>query len=491
MKQVTKHTVTVSMLGVAVLLSGCEIGRKTTTQSGYRGTGADQIVDAGNLKAATAIPANAYETPADTGQRASEVYQNVRVLGGVSADRFNHLMANMSNWVVPQKGLPESEQGCNYCHNPANMASDEKYTKVVARRMIQMTQNINANWTDHVQQTGVTCWTCHRGNAVPTYRWATAKADPGTIRGNKHGQNTPGVAAIGFASLPYDPFTQYQAGPKAEAIRVGGGVYPKMAPGASIQQTEKTYALMMHMSKGLGVNCTFCHNTQNFQSWTNSTSQRATAWYGLRMVAANNHEYMGSLANVFPAFSPVVADNKARKGPMGDVYKINCQTCHQGVNKPMNGVSMRAQNPVLWPAGLATAAAAVVAPKADPNATAATCDAAFATALAGKTIEFDTGAATIRPTSAALLDSLVQTAGRCSNFKMSIEGHTDAVGNAASNLKLSQSRAAAVESYLVKSGVSNAQLSAAGFGSTKPVDTSGTPAGNQRNRRIEINVAGA
>lgn len=343
----------------ALALSGCEIGPKVTSQQGYRGTGMNQVAVKDTKKAQMAIPANAYDTPADTGQRARDVYQNVPVLGGVSADRFNHFMANMTNWVVPQAGLPESEQGCNYCHNPENMASDEKYTKIVSRRMIQMTQAINANYTSHVKQTGVTCWTCHRGNAVPAYRWATAPVGGRTITGNKRGQNTP-AASVGFASLPYDPFSPYLTGPRADGIRVGGGVYaPK--PGVSTQTTERTYGLMIHMSSGLGVNCTYCHNSQNFQSWTNSTPQRALAWHGLRMVAATNHEYMTPLASVFPAVNAKAPHDQARKGPLGDVYKVNCQTCHQGINKPMYGQSMRAQNPVLWPAATPVAVPAVAA----------------------------------------------------------------------------------------------------------------------------------
>ena len=69
------------------------------------------------------------------GRPRGQSYQNVKVLGELSTERFNHLMAEMNQWVAPP------EQGCNYCHNPENMASDEKYTKVVARRMLQMTQD--------------------------------------------------------------------------------------------------------------------------------------------------------------------------------------------------------------------------------------------------------------------------------------------------------------------------------------------------------------
>ena len=474
---------------VPLLLGGCEIGPKTKTQTGFRGTGMDQIVNPNHVLAQAAIPANAYATPDDSGPRAGATYQNVKVLSGVSTERFNHFMAQMNNWVAPQTGDP-AQTGCNYCHNPENMASDEKYTKVVARRMIQMTQNINANWTDHVKQTGVTCWTCHRGNAVPNYRWVAAAPGgiPGTITGNKRGQNTPDPA-VGYASLPYDPFSAYLKDDGVNHIRVASNIsHPSPDHVVPIKDAEKTYGLMMHLSKGLGVNCTYCHNTQSFRGWNNSTPARATAWYGLRMVAKTNAEYMTPLASVFPAVHVGAVGPAERKGPMGDVYKINCATCHNGLNKPMNGVSMRAENPVLWPTGLVSTTAAVMAPKADPNATAASCDADFAKALAGKTIEFDTGAATIRSTSAPLLDGLVQIAGRCSAFKMSVEGHTDATGNAAANMTLSQARAAAVDKYLSERGVAATQLVATGYGQTRPLDTSGTPAGNQRNRRIEINV---
>ena len=477
---------TLSVLAVASLslsLAGCEIGPKATTQGGYRGTAMNQIVNNSKVTRQQAIPANVYETPDDSGPRASETYENVPVLGGVSTERFNHFMANMNNWVVPA-GLPESEQGCNYCHNPANMASDEKYQKVAARKMIQMTQNINANWSSHVQQTGVTCWTCHRGNAIPLNRWSLDGPDGnGTIVGKKYGQNTPDPR-VAFASLPNQGFARYILNTDSMNARVNNTqIHPSPNHVVSTKEAEKVYGFMMHMSSSLGVNCTFCHNSGSFQTWNMSTPKRALSWYAIRMVRDSNEKYVTAINDVLPA---------SQKGPQGDPYKINCATCHNGINKPMYGVSMREQNPVLWPASyVETGTAAMMAPKADPNATAASCDADFSKALAGKTVEFDTGAATIRSTSAPLLDGLVQIAGRCSRFKMSVEGHTDATGNAAANLKLSQARAGAVDKYLSERGVAAAQLVATGYGQTRPLDTSGTPTGNQRNRRIEINVGAA
>lgn len=327
------HGIVASVTGLAILaLGGCDIGPKQTTQTGYRGAGLDQIVDLKHVAKASVIPPAPYPLPPDGGPTAGQSYQNVKVLTNVSKERFDHLMAEMNQWVAPPT------QGCNYCHNPENMASDEKYTKVVARRMLQMTQTINSKWSSHVKQTGVTCYTCHRGNAVPDYKWALAAGtpNPGSILRNRHGQNAPD-ANVGYASLPSDPFAAYLNG-KANIRVAGDTALPTPDHVVSVKDAEKTYGLMMHISSALGVNCTYCHNTQSFRAWNLSRAQRATAYYGIRMVRDINEDYIGSLQSVFPAY---------RKGPHGDPYKVNCTTCHQGVSKPLGGVSMIAQAPAL------------------------------------------------------------------------------------------------------------------------------------------------
>ena len=324
-----------------LLLAGCDLGPKDSVQTGYRGAGLDQIVDRGRVAKAAAIPPAPYALPADGGPTAGQTYQNVKVLGAVSKERFDHLMAEMNQWVAPP------EQGCNYCHNPENMASDEKYTKVVARRMLQMTRTINSRWSSHVKNTGVTCYTCHRGNAVPEYKWALAAGtpNPGSIRGNRHGQNAPDPN-VGYASLPSDPFAEYFNA--QHQIRVAGDTaLPVANHKVSIKDAEKTYGLMMHISSALGVNCTYCHNTQSFRAWNLSRAQRGTAYYGIRMVRDINENYISSLQSVFPA---------NRKGPHGDPYKVNCTTCHQGLSKPLGGVSMIDQAPSLKGPPMASAA---------------------------------------------------------------------------------------------------------------------------------------
>ncbi len=333
---------TAALLSLPLLLAGCELGPKETQQYGPRGAGMEGVANL-NLRQDPGVPPpSAYPLTSREGQRAREVYPELKALGDVSVDEFNLLMANITAWVVPADAPPE-QAGCNYCHNPENMASYEKYTKTVALKMLQMTQNINVNWQSHVKATGVTCYTCHRGKAVPQYSWSFAPdADNSTVLGNRHGQNEP-VKAVGYSSLPNDPNGWYFVGNRE--IRVAGNAIHPPAGGqlADIKDAEATYGLMMRVSGALGVNCTFCHNTHSFRDWETSRTQRVNAWHGIRMVRETNEAYIQPLATVFPA----VAWNGARLGAQGDPLKVNCQTCHQGHSKPLGGVSMLADNPGL------------------------------------------------------------------------------------------------------------------------------------------------
>jgi photosynthetic reaction center cytochrome c subunit len=313
-----------------------------TIQHGPRGTAMGLVYNDETLvtnAAANKIPGYLPQLP-PVGPKASVVYKNVQVLGNLSVGQFTRTMASITQWVAPT-------QGCNYCHNPQNMADDGKYTKVVARRMLQMTQNINQNWQTHVALTGVTCYTCHRGLNIPSNVWVDTATGPGTDTGMGFaamtpGKNAPSVAA-GLASLPSDPFTPFLE--NAEPIRVQGTTTLATTNDSSIKQTEWTYALMAHMANALGVNCTYCHNTRSFGDWSQSPPQRVTAWYGIRMVREMNVGYLDGLASVFPDY---------RKGPLGDVQKVNCVTCHQGVYKPLYGVSMAKDFPELQKVSSAT-----------------------------------------------------------------------------------------------------------------------------------------
>jgi photosynthetic reaction center cytochrome c subunit len=142
------------------------------------------------------------------------------------------------------------------------------------------------------------------------------------------GKNHP-TAVAGGSSLPFDPFTPFLE--HDEDIRVVSQTALPTTDHQSIKQTEWTYALMMNFSQSLGVNCTYCHNSRSFTDWDQSTPQRATAWYGIRMVRDLNTTYLDPLHGTFPT---------ARLGVEGDSPKVNCATCHNGIYKPLFGVGM-------------------------------------------------------------------------------------------------------------------------------------------------------
>ncbi len=331
-----------ALVASSLLLAGCERPPVDVAQVGYRGTGMETVQNpriAKALQAANLVPAP--QPPAEgEAPLAKDVYENIQVLTDLNVAEFTRLMLAMTEWVSP-------EQGCNYCHVGDNLADDGIYTKIVSRRMLEMTRHINMNWQQHVKATGVTCYTCHRGKNVPQEIWFI---DPGPkptqgFAADRAGQNIPAPKAA-LASLPWDPFTRFLL--QNEPIRSISATALPAGNTRNIMQTEHSYSLMMHMSQGLGVNCTFCHNSRSFSIWEQSTPQRVAAWHGIQMARALNVDYLVPLTDTFPP---------NRLGPTGDVAKINCATCHQGVNKPLYGAPMARDYPELT---------TVKAPPADP-----------------------------------------------------------------------------------------------------------------------------
>ena len=333
MKQATNKLALIFSILAMLALTACERPPIESKQTGYRGTGMDQVNNPRTMEQLAKINEVPVGIPASPdGPKAGAVYKNVKVLNNLSAAQFSAFMVTMTSWVAPN-------QGCAYCHNVANFADDSLYTKTVARRMIQMNQSINGNWGEHVKTTGVTCYTCHRGNNVPQNAWFnTVEKRGGNMLGNKNGQNDPLVGSA-YASLPHNAFSSYFVG-NASAARVIGSTALPTGHKASLQSTENVYGVMSHMSHSLGVNCTYCHNSRAFSSWEQSTPQRIQAWHGIQMLKDVNTNFIAPLASISP-------DN--RKGPDGDVAKANCATCHQGVNKTLLGKSMLPDYPFLAP----------------------------------------------------------------------------------------------------------------------------------------------
>ncbi len=301
----------VTAVAAAIVLGGCGDVATDSVQIGYRGVALEQNYAHGeNVSKFRQVKIPAPLPPAGPSPAGPLPWKNVQVLNDISIAEFNRTMIAMSTWVA-------GTGNCAYCHNVANFAADTLntgkplYTKLVARRMLQMTRSINGNYSQHVKNTGVTCYTCHMGKPQPNGLWYyTDQTDY-----LRHYLDRDGARVI------------------TQAVR------PSNANRSSVKQTEWTYALMISQSRSLGVNCTYCHNSRAFSSWTQAPPARVTAYHGILMLRDLNTNYLSPLQPVYPA---------VRLGTMGDAPKAQCVTCHNGAYKPLYGAKMVQHYPALW-----------------------------------------------------------------------------------------------------------------------------------------------
>jgi photosynthetic reaction center cytochrome c subunit len=420
-----------ALIGLVTLLTACERPPMLSSQNGYRGTGMDQVR---NPRTVAAIAPRHVAPPApepvpQDGPKAGQVFQNLQVLGDLSVPELTRTMLSIASWIAPK-------EGCVYCHNLENLADDTKYTKKVAREMMKMTRHINADWQQHVVATGVTCYTCHRGRAVPEFVWfKPAPGKQNVLFGNDAGQNKR-AELVGLTSLPYDPFSEYLTSNKSiKDLRLyGPTALPTNGNKIGTMQAEHTYALMMYISKALDVNCTFCHATQQFNTW-DGPPQRVTAWYGIRMAGELNDAYLKPLTGLFPAH---------RLGPTGDVAKVACGTCHQGANKPLFGAAMAKDYPA-FAAPPKPLVAQIPVPAPD------------ITGLLGKVL-FEIGKADLGPQAQDVIKAAGALLISHPEVKVAISGYADKTGTPDANLELAKQRAFAVRDALKAVGVAEDRL---------------------------------
>jgi len=103
-------------------------------------------------------------------------------------------------------------------------------------------------------------------------------------------------------------------------------------------------------------------------------------------------------------------------------------------------------------------------------------------------IFFDFNKATLTDESIAELDRVYKLLEDTPTLKIEMSGHTDNIGSASYNQKLSEERAKAVVDYLVRKGISADRLTYKGYGMTQPVASNDTEDGRQQNRRTEFKV---
>ncbi|PWG15812.1 photosynthetic reaction center cytochrome PufC [Salibaculum griseiflavum] len=317
-------------------------------QTGPRGTGMSVTEFQADLATPDPDIALIFEDPPfppEPGEPlAGDIYENVQVLGDLTDANFNRVMAAMTRWVSP-------EQGCAYCHGDGDLETygeDNLYTKVVARRMIQMTQNINENWDGHVnanKEVGVTCMTCHRGQNVPSEVWFREAPVVSAMAGWSATQNRA-TETSQYTSLPSDALESYlldyqRIGVHDLASRVEGSPSDPAVP--AIQNAERTYALMNYFANSLGANCVTCHNSRAFYDGVQVTPQWSTASLGIAMVQELNNDYLVGLLDLYP---------EDRLGPVHqDAPKAACATCHKGYLQPLQGTNVIADWPELATSG--------------------------------------------------------------------------------------------------------------------------------------------
>lgn len=101
-------------------------------------------------------------------------------------------------------------------------------------------------------------------------------------------------------------------------------------------------------------------------------------------------------------------------------------------------------------------------------------------------IQFDFNKSTIKPVSFAILDAVRDVLVANPKITIQVEGHTDNVGQAQYNQKLSQQRADAVRAYLVAHGIEPARLVSKGFGMDRPLVSNNTEGNRALNRRVQF-----
>lgn len=140
-------------------------------------------------------------------------------------------------------------------------------------------------------------------------------------------------------------------------------------------------------------------------------------------------------------------------------------------------------------AGTHDAAAATVA--VSSPATNGDCLADISGALSRERFRFGLAASYVPAANDAFLERLAQNLNSCSRARIRVDGHTDSVGSAESNMALSLRRAETVRRALIAHGVAPEHVTAQGFGETAPLWPAETPEARSANRRIEFTLSEA
>jgi photosynthetic reaction center cytochrome c subunit len=289
---------------------------------------------------------------ADGGPAATESYKNVKVLTDVSAAEFMRLQHAITDWVAPK-------QGCGFCHEGTDYASDANPHKLAARTMLRMTRHLNTDWAKHVMPSGVTCYTCHRGQPVPPDIWFPREGPPVHPMVAKQ-EDWYEAADTVRKFFPVAGWDEYFLQDEPISVQSTGAL-----PNGTISQqrpAKRTYEMMMQLSDGIGVNCGYCHNSRAFESWSESTPKRWVAYDAIRLVRDLNRNFLLPVGTLVPQTRVLKGETALPVLPAREAGLergnglVVCATCHTGLTKPLGGAAMLPDYPGLT--GVAATAAA-------------------------------------------------------------------------------------------------------------------------------------
>lgn len=286
-----------------------------SSQTGPRGTGMSVTKFAADV---------AEPDPGIEAYAASVAAATADAVAVVDSPVSDALTRAMRQWT----GIPDLYSG-----------KDGSYQDAVAGTMVAMTQALNDDWSGHVavNGTGVTCFTCHRGQPVPSNIWFRVDPVVETMVGWSAVQNRA-TKLSQSTSLPSDALQKLLV---EEGVIKVHDLEPRVdnEGTATWQDTERTFSLMNYFSNSLNANCNFCHNSRAFYDPAQVTPQWATALLGIDMVRDLNVTYLEPIRDTLPP---------ERLGPVhADAPKAACATCHKGYTKPLQGLQMLADWPEL------------------------------------------------------------------------------------------------------------------------------------------------
>jgi photosynthetic reaction center cytochrome c subunit len=274
---------------------------------------------------------------------AAAVYKGLKVTTGGTAGQFMALQVAITNWVAPL-------QGCAFCHQGNDWASDAKPQKQAARVMTQMVQTLNTDWRGHVGDAGVTCYTCHRGQNVPAAVWyprAVKPPKPFVAKQEDWLQSATTVRDF-FPDAGFSEYLLQDTPGHSQSYTA----LPTTGPVESVV-VKRLYEVMMQMSDGIGVNCGYCHNSRAFFDWGQSTPARWAGLQGIHMTQAINNDFLLPLGAAMPQLREIHHNGRlpitpaAEANPQNGNALATCQTCHYQQPKPLAGLNLAAGYPAL------------------------------------------------------------------------------------------------------------------------------------------------